>query len=129
MSSLLVAEDNEDLRLFLAEALRLDGHEVRTAADGVEVARLLDDAATMPDLVLLDLVLPRVSGRDVLRAMRSVQRSRHIPVVVLTGQLVDSRELSPFGVSTVLLKPVAIDILIATVARLCAPPAAVGHGT
>jgi CheY-like chemotaxis protein len=85
MTWLLVAEDSEDLREMLADALRGHGYEVHTAGDGAEVVQMLDAAAEMPAVVLLDLVMPRVSGREVLRAMRSVGRARHVPVVLITG--------------------------------------------
>jgi|HubBroStandDraft_5_1064220.scaffolds.fasta_scaffold206099_2 CheY-like chemotaxis protein len=85
MKWLLLAEDNDDLRNQLAEALRAHGYDVHTAADGNEVVQMLDMVTEMPAVVLLDLVMPRVGGREVLRAMRSVGRARHVPVVVLSG--------------------------------------------
>lgn len=118
MGWLLVVEDDADVREGIAEALRSYGNEVRTAGDGVEAASALDGAVTMPDLVILDLLLPRVDGRDVLRAMRSLERSRNVPVVVLSGQIVDAAELAPFDVAAVLLKPVSLDILVATIERV-----------
>jgi CheY-like chemotaxis protein len=114
MTWLLVADDDEDLRFVLSEALDEHGYEVRTASDGEEVVRMLDAAETMPALVILDLLMPHVSGREVLQAMRRVARTRRVPVIVLSGAPVE-QELSGYGVSAVLLKPVPIQTLVAAI--------------
>ena len=120
MRWILVADDNDDLRDVLAEALRGHGYDVHTATDGAEVARLLDDATEMPAVLVLDLAMPRVTGREVLRAMRSLGRARRVPVVVLTGgdELSDA-DLAAFDVTEVLRKPVAVERLFAAVDVAC----------
>jgi len=80
MTWLLIAEDSEDVREMLAEALRLHGYEVRTCSDGGEAIQMLDAATEMPAVLLLDLLMPRVSGREVLQALRGHTRARHVPV-------------------------------------------------
>ncbi len=122
MTWLLVAEDNDDLRKQLAEALRERGYDVHTAADGAEAVQMLDVATEMPAAVLLDLVMPRVSGREVLRAMRSLGRARHVPVVVLSASGLEDYEVDALGVAAVLLKPAAIDRVFAVLDRICGAP-------
>lgn len=119
MTWVLVAEDDDDLREALAAVLREHGHEVQTAADGDQAVLLLVAATEMPVVLLLDLLMPRVSGRDVLRAMRSLDRAKHVPVVVVTGLGLSDAEKSALDVAEVLQKPVAVQRLIAAIDRAC----------
>jgi two-component system alkaline phosphatase synthesis response regulator PhoP len=85
---ILLVEDEPGLQLTLSDRLRREGYEVDTAADGQSG---LDKAATGEfDLVLLDVMLPRKNGFDVLRDLR--QRGLETPVIMLTarGQVVDT---------------------------------------
>jgi two-component system response regulator RegX3 len=79
--TILVVEDEPTLRETLAEALEGEGFEVRTAADGPSAVASFRDAA--PDLVLLDLMLPGMSGMDVCRAIRA---ESSVPIVMLTAR-------------------------------------------
>jgi DNA-binding response OmpR family regulator len=77
----LVVEDDEEIAQALQRSLRLEGYEVRTADDGV---RALDEAsAFLPDLVLLDLGLPRLDGIDVARRLREHD---DVPILMLTAR-------------------------------------------
>ena len=120
MTWLLVADDNDDVRELLAAALRTRGHVVSTAADGAEVVRMLDQATEMPGVLILDLVMPRVTGREVLRAIRSLGRARRVPVVVVTGydDLSDA-DVAALDVAALLRKPVAMESLLAAVDQAC----------
>jgi CheY-like chemotaxis protein len=80
----LVVDDDEDFRESLQFVFEADGFEVTTAADGEEaVARL--SAAPRPDLILLDLIMPRKNGWQVHDALKADPNWRAIPVVILTG--------------------------------------------
>src|SRR5258705_9814975 len=83
IARILVVEDDPELRRLFRTALSVSGFEVICAGDGVEALYRLD--AELPDLVVLDLGLPRLSGRDVLREISANMRTRHIPIVVVTG--------------------------------------------
>ena len=80
--TILVVDDEPTLRETLAEALEQDGLRVVTAADGKEA--LEQFRATDPDLMLLDLMLPKVDGLEILAAMRKAGRSS--PVLILTAR-------------------------------------------
>jgi len=80
MSTVLVVEDERDIRDLLRRYLEREGHAVLTAATGADALRLLDDGA--PDLVLLDLGLPDIDGFDVLRAATDAT----VPVIALTAR-------------------------------------------
>ena len=115
---LLVIEDNAgDVRL-IQEAFRASGNGVRitVARDGVEAIDYLrsivdHDPATRPDLILLDLNLPRKSGREVLREVKADERLRAIPVVVLTTSSADEDISFSYRthVNSYIIKPVNLD--------------------
>jgi DNA-binding response OmpR family regulator len=120
MTWLLVADDNDDVRELLAAALHTRGHVVRTAADGAEVVRILDNATEMPGVLILDLVMPRVTGRELLRAIRSLGRARRVPVIVVTGHdALSDEDIAALDVAVLLRKPVAIERLLAAVDQAC----------
>jgi two-component system KDP operon response regulator KdpE len=119
MTWLLVAEDDAELRDALAEALRGHGYEVRTASDGADVIRMLDEVAEMPAVLLLDLMMPRVDGREVLQAVRGLGRARLVPVVVVTGVEMSDADVTAFDVTEVLQKPVTVERLLAAIDTAC----------
>lgn len=79
----LIVEDDEFLRKACHDTLRRDGYEVVAAHDGEEALRKVK--AHLPDLVVLDWLLPRVPGLEVLRAVKTDVRSRDVPVLVLSN--------------------------------------------
>jgi DNA-binding response OmpR family regulator len=119
MPWILVADDNSDLRALMAEALSERGYHVETASDGADVVQMLDTAAEMPTAVVLDVMMPRVSGLDVLRAMRSLGRTKGVPAIILSGAPVDDAKLAGLDVSAVFLKPVAASALSEAIDRAC----------
>src|SRR5258707_13566117 len=83
MIKILLAEDSKFLRLATERALTRAGYEVCSAADGEEALRLAREK--LPDLILLDMLLPKMSGPDVLAALQKDPLTKAIPVVVMTG--------------------------------------------
>lgn len=84
MASILAIEDDPSFRDLLRLHLQSAGHSVRTAADPEEGLRaVLEDP---PELILLDLDLPYLSGFELLEALRSDEASRPIPVIIITGK-------------------------------------------
>lgn len=88
MATILFIEDESVLQETLGNYLRESGHVVVSALDGDQGLRLLRE--TPPDIVLLDLILPHVSGLEVLESIRRDPMLEHIPVIVLTN--VESNE-------------------------------------
>jgi CheY-like chemotaxis protein len=83
MTKILLVEDSKFLRLATERALARAGYEVSSAADGDEALRLAQEK--LPDLILLDMLLPKMSGLDVLKRLKTGALTKAIPVVVLTG--------------------------------------------
>jgi CheY-like chemotaxis protein len=83
MTKILLVEDSKFLRLATERALTRSGYEMSTAADGEEALRVAREK--MPDLILLDMLLPKMSGPEVLAALKKDSMTRAIPVVVITG--------------------------------------------
>jgi CheY-like chemotaxis protein len=79
----LVADDSEDVRRECERLLTTAGYHVETAADGEEALRRIRDEH--PDAVLLDLLMPRMTGFDVLRELRQDERVRETPVLAMSG--------------------------------------------
>jgi CheY-like chemotaxis protein len=124
MPRILLVEDNPGdaqlLRLAFAEAL--PGARLSLAGDGEQALAVLLDGGPPPDLVLLDLNLPRVSGHEVLAAVRASADPavRRLPVVVVTGSgaQADVERSYELGASSHVTKPADVDELFAAVAAL-----------
>jgi signal transduction histidine kinase len=104
---ILVADDNRDAAEALSLQLQLAGHDVRTAHDGIEaltVAKTFD-----PEIVLLDLGMPKMDGYEVARQLRLQPRSRRVTLIALTGwgQQQDRDRTAEAGFDAHLVKPVA----------------------
>jgi CheY-like chemotaxis protein len=114
---ILLVDDNKDSAESLALVFRLSGHDVRTAYDGPSA---LDTArANPPDVVLLDIGLPGMSGLEVARRLRQDLGLTDVLLVALTGygQEEDRRRSQEAGCNAHLVKPVALDALQTLLAR------------
>jgi DNA-binding response OmpR family regulator len=113
--TVIVADDDDALRDLIADALRSDGYKVVEARDGEEllslVADSVGDAATRPDVVVVDVRMPKLSGLGVLEELRRTYV--RLPVVVITGFSPDSVEVVArrLGAMGVLRKPFDMDDL------------------
>ena len=82
-SKVLLVEDSKFLRIANERALSKAGFEVSTAADGEEALQVAKDQ--LPDIILLDMLLPKISGPEVLKALKGNPATMDIPVIVLTS--------------------------------------------
>ncbi len=83
MMKILLVEDSKFLRIATERALARAGYEMTSAVDGFEaLKRAREDP---PDLILLDMLLPKMSGLDVLRALKQDAFTKAIPVIIMTG--------------------------------------------
>jgi two-component system response regulator len=114
MRPILLVEDNDDDVQLTLMALEQENiaNPMEVARDGVEaLARLEDTSKPVPMLVLLDLKLPRISGLEVLKRLRANERTRNVPVVVLTSSREESDLGSTYdnGANAYVRKPVDFD--------------------
>jgi len=113
----LVVDDNQDSATILAMILGMSGHETRTANDGLEAIEVAEKFK--PQLVLLDIGMPKLNGYETARLMRQKDWGRRAVLVALTGsgQEADRLRSSDAGFDAHLTKPVdtaAIQLLLAT---------------
>ncbi len=113
---ILVVDDEPAVREAVERALRLDGHDVLLASDGHEALDRLDSRA--PDAVVLDVLMPRVDGLELCRQMR--RRGDRTPVLMLTARDAVSDRVAGLdaGADDYLIKPFALEELLARVRAL-----------
>jgi DNA-binding response OmpR family regulator len=90
----LVADDEEDIRALVAFRLRRAGYDVITAADGAEALTLA--TTRLPDLIVLDMMMPKATGLEVTRSLREQDSTRDIPVILLTARAQEADVASGF---------------------------------
>ncbi len=102
----LIVDDNELNLELAADVLEMEGFDVRTATSGAEGIRMAE--AWHPDLILMDLRMPEMSGLDALQVLRERESTRDIPVAVLTASAMkgDEERLLNSGFSAYLSKPI-----------------------
>lgn len=81
---ILVVDDDQAIRTMLVMNLQLEGYDTREAADGIEALDLVEQA--MPDLMILDVMMPNLDGLDVLSRLRADPKTQTIPVIVLSAR-------------------------------------------
>jgi DNA-binding response OmpR family regulator len=113
----LVAEDSSTIRRLVTARLKADGYEVIEAADGEEALRLAREG--IPDVLVLDKVMPKLDGFEVIRALRDDHRTSGIPVVMLTERTSEEDVLDglSLGVEDYMPKPFSPHELSARVKR------------
>ena len=120
MTRVLVADDSETVLLMLQRRLEMSGYEVVTATDGQEVLDVLDGGSG-PDLILLDAMMPRMSGVDALRQLRA--SGHKMPVLVISAHL-DAQEperMLALGADGCVPKPFEWDDLMKRIEELAGP--------
>jgi len=116
MTQVLVADDSETILLLLRTRLEMEGYEVTTVTDGVEAMTAL--AGMDPDVILLDAMMPRMSGVEALQKLRA--SGSKIPVLVISAHL-DAQEperMIEAGANGCVPKPFEWDELIARIEEL-----------
>jgi CheY-like chemotaxis protein len=116
MATVLVIEDNDDVREMMAISLEMEGHTVSTAANGRQALAQLENGLR-PCVILLDLMMPVMNGWEFRAALQADPRLKDIPVVVISAA---GRELMgklPSG--AVLSKPIDVDTLLDVVCDYC----------
>ncbi|NIJ10851.1 DNA-binding response OmpR family regulator [Saccharomonospora amisosensis] len=87
MTTILVVDDDADIRDLVAFKLEMSGYDVNTVGDGPAALSAIAD--NQPDLVVLDVMMPGMSGYDVCRQLREEPATRHLPIIMLTARAQD----------------------------------------
>ena len=120
MAKILIAEDERDIRDLIAFTLKFAGYDIVTANNGEEAVQLTKQE--MPDLVITDVRMPKMTGYEACKQIKADPATRHIPVVFLSakGQEAEVQTGLDSGAEEYLLKPFAPDQLTRKVADILA---------
>lgn len=117
---ILFVDDEPSLLMLVADALTDEGHEVRIAGTGMQALDLLQ--TWLPDVILLDLALPEMSGHEFRERQRALSEPhRDVPVILVTGAHQQDRLVEDFDASGLLSKPFDLDALITLVNEIDLP--------
>jgi DNA-binding response OmpR family regulator len=117
----LIADDSETILLLLRTRLEMEGYEVITAADGVEVVEAMQRASEpKPEILLLDAMMPRKSGIDALRELRAAGVDTPVLIVSAHQDEMDAGAATDVEVSGYITKPIDFDQLFSRIAELTA---------
>jgi CheY-like chemotaxis protein len=118
MAKIVIAEDERDIRDLITFTLNFAGHQVVAASNGEEALQAI--RAELPDLILLDVRMPRMTGYEVCREVKADPLTQHIPVAFISakGQESEIRTGLEAGAEEYILKPFSPDELINQVNKL-----------
>ena len=113
--TILVVDDQDDIRTFVCKALESRGYKTLAACDGEEGWAMVQKEK--PDLLILDVKMPKMTGIEVLANVRAAEALREIPVIMLTGETGDEDVLAGLtgGADHYLTKPITLPILLSTI--------------
>jgi diguanylate cyclase (GGDEF)-like protein len=115
VSTVLVVDDDRDVATFIEMNLKIEGFDVRVAHDGIEALEMIN--LELPDLALLDVMMPRLDGIEVVRRLRATAATASLPVIMLTAKTLPSDKVVGLsaGADDYLVKPFDTLELIARV--------------
>lgn len=119
MAKILVVDDEPDIIRLMQRILKSRGHEVSVAYDGQAALDLV--ASDPPDILVLDLDIPRIDGFEVCRRIKTDEATRHIPVVMVTAaytSVSDAGHGTGLGADEFIVKPFLKEVLIHNIERL-----------
>ena len=114
----LVVEDYQDAREMYAAYLQFSGYRVAEATNGIEAIEQANEL--MPDIILMDLALPKMDGWEATRRLKMAEKTRHIPIVALTGHALagHAEGARQAGCDAFVTKPCLPDALVAEIKRM-----------
>jgi DNA-binding response OmpR family regulator len=113
--SILIVDDDDDMRNLLTHLLKREGYEVLNAIHGEQAMSLLAKAPKLPSLILLDLRMPVMDGWKFRTVQRADKRYQDIPVVVVTSVQTAEKDMASIQASAFLKKPIETRLLLNTV--------------
>jgi CheY-like chemotaxis protein len=124
----LVVEDYQDAREMYAAYLQFSGYRVAEATNGLEAIERATEL--MPDIILMDLALPKMDGWEATRRLKLDEKTRHIPIVALTGHALagHAEGARQAGCDSFVTKPCLPDALVAEIRKMLATREQAGAG-
>jgi CheY-like chemotaxis protein len=124
----LVVEDYQDAREMYAAYLQFSGYRVAEATNGIEAIEQANEL--MPDIILMDLALPKMDGWEATRRLKMAEKTRHIPIVALTGHALagHAEGARQAGCDAFVTKPCLPDALVAEIKRMLSARDGAGAG-
>jgi CheY-like chemotaxis protein len=120
--TVLVVEDDADIREGLSALLDAEGYPVMLAGDGREALDVLSHESTTPGLILLDLMMPRMNGWQFLEAVKDSPEAARIPIVVMSAYRENDHRISDAALArrvAFLRKPVDVKLLLRLIEHYC----------
>lgn len=119
MVKVLIADDSETILLLMRTRLEMEGYEVVTASDGVEVVEMVQgNAEQAPDILLLDAMMPRKSGIDALRELRAAGVETPALIVSAHQDEMDAGAPTDLDIGGYVTKPIDFELLFSSIAEL-----------
>jgi two-component system cell cycle response regulator DivK len=124
----LVVEDYQDAREMYAAYLQFSGYRVAEATNGIEAIEQANEL--LPDIILMDLALPKMDGWEATRRLKKSEKTRHIPIVALTGHALagHAEGARQAGCDSFVTKPCLPDALVAEIKRMLNSRESAGAG-
>ncbi len=115
-ATLLIVDDDEAIRETLRELLEAEGYDVRTACNGLEAIRVLNEMSCQPCLVLCDLRMPIMNGDEFIQTIKSDETKKNIPVAIISA----AQNASSIKNADILIKkPFSIEEVLAKIQEFC----------
>lgn len=116
IKNILLAEDDRGTALLVKTQLEIKGYSVYTALNGIEALKILSSAAI--DLIITDVVMPKMDGVDLYAAVKKDPEKSHIPIIIVTDKEVFKESFASLGISNFVEKTTDIKILLAKIATI-----------
>lgn len=114
LKKILIAEDTPDLLMILIDLLELEGYQVHTTDDGQGAWDYLNACNRLPDVVITDIMMPRLNGVDLLKKIRENEKFKELPVLVYSASPHYKRDVESLN-ACFISKPFDIDKLMNTI--------------
>lgn len=118
MKTILIVEDDVEIRNSLRDVLELEGYEVTLANNGREAIDYLNTAQTLPDAILLDMMMPVMTGYEFRDLQIKDEKIANIPTAILSAEGNLDAKVKDLGVQFVLKKPIELDNLLTTIEQM-----------
>lgn len=118
MKTILIIEDDVEIRHSLQEVLELEGYEIILANNGREALDLLQIAHTLPTAILLDMMMPIMNGYEFRSLQLADEKIANIPTAILSAEGNLDAKVKELGVQFVLKKPIDLDNLLTTLEQM-----------